>query len=85
MLASLELGADFSAGCARSVIRPAFLTTHPHCLTIRELTPATGIRSKVNGAGSTSWTPSTSIRYMRLGHKRVDVVVEAVVHAVDVA
>jgi len=29
MLASLKLVADFSAGCALSGIRPAFLLTHP--------------------------------------------------------
>lgn len=30
MLASVILGANFSIGCALSVIRPAFLLTHPH-------------------------------------------------------
>jgi len=30
MLVSAKVGADFSAGCALSVIRPAFLLTHPH-------------------------------------------------------
>jgi hypothetical protein len=38
----------------------------------------------MNGAGSTSRNPSTSMRYMRLRDKLVDVVDEAVVYAVDV-
>jgi hypothetical protein len=29
MLASLKMDADFSRGCALSVVRPAFLLTHP--------------------------------------------------------
>ena len=33
-----ELAADFSAGCALSGIRLAFLLTHPHHSAIRELT-----------------------------------------------
>jgi hypothetical protein len=38
----------------------------------------------MNGAGSTWRNPSTSMRYMRLRDKLVDVVDEAVVYAVDV-
>jgi hypothetical protein len=30
MLTFLKSGADFSRGCVLSMIRPAFLLTHPH-------------------------------------------------------
>ena len=46
MLVSMKLAADFSAGCALSVIRLAFLLTHPLRLTLRELTPANATISK---------------------------------------
>jgi hypothetical protein len=38
MLVLLELDADFSRGCMLSMIRPAFLLSHPHHLTLREVT-----------------------------------------------
>jgi hypothetical protein len=78
-------GADFSRGCALSVIRPAFLLTHPHRLTDRETTPVMASSSKdEQGRGHTSCSVR-SIGYMRLRHKLVHVVVVAVVYAVDVS
>jgi len=44
MLASMKLGADFSAGCALSGIRPAFLLTHPHHETGKHRSPLPGLR-----------------------------------------
>jgi hypothetical protein len=38
MLTFLKPGADFSRGCAYSVIAHTFLMIHPHRLTLRELT-----------------------------------------------
>jgi hypothetical protein len=39
--------------------------------------------ARMNGVGSTSRNPSTSMGYMRLRDKLVDVVDEAVIYAVD--
>jgi hypothetical protein len=83
MLVFVKLAADFSRGCVQPVIAHAFLLTHPHRrLLIRELPPA----SLSNDERDRRHTicPVRSIRYMRLGQKLIDVVVVAVVYAVDV-
>jgi hypothetical protein len=49
MLASVKLGADFSAGCALSFIACRFLATHPHHPVLREVT-----------LGDTPWLPHRS-------------------------
>ena len=85
MLVSLKSGADFSAGCAGERIGHLLLATHPHCLTIRESTSAMARRSKIEqGREYILSAPLGRQRYEMLGHKLVDVVVEAVVYAVEV-
>jgi hypothetical protein len=83
MLVFVELVAGFSARCALPVIACTFLLTHPHHLTIRELTLANASHSKDERGSLTSPAPLDLV--MRLRHKLVDVVVEAVLYAVDVA
>jgi hypothetical protein len=86
MLASTKLDADFSAGCALAVIGPAFLMTYPHRLTLREWTPANTRDSKGERGSTYIVCPIHQSRHRDvLGHKLIDVVVVAVVYAVDVA
>jgi hypothetical protein len=78
-----KLQTDFSRACATSAARPLISATHPP-LTIRELTPANASRSQRDGAGRVGRLPRPLDKVYGSGHKLVYVVVEAVVHAVDV-
>jgi hypothetical protein len=79
MLVFVELGADFSRGCARPAMQPPISATHPHRLAIRELTPANDQLRKGEWGRYYIICCVRSIRYMTLRHKLVYVVVEAVV------
>jgi hypothetical protein len=65
MLVALKPGADFSARCALSGIRSAFLLTYPRRLTYRESTPAMASSSKIERGRLYIVCPVRSIRYMR--------------------
>ncbi len=84
MLVPLKSGADFSRESAHSATRPRISTTRPRRLAIRELTPATGQLRNSERGRSLATCPAHSIRYMRLGHKLIYIVVVAVVYAMDV-
>ena len=75
---------DFSQGCAGMRIGHLLFATHPRRLTIRESTSAMASSSKgENGAGDVLPAPLDELT--RLTHKLVNVVVEAIVYALDVA
>jgi hypothetical protein len=74
---------DFSRGCAGMSIGHLLFATHPRRLTIRESTSAMASSSKgENGAGDV--LPAPLDQLTRLTHKLINVVVVAVVYAVDV-
>jgi hypothetical protein len=83
MLVSVELVADFSARCALSVIGPAFLLTRPTASQFANRLSQTPVAARVNGANAVLSAPFAQVDGM-LGHKLIDVVVVAVVQAVDV-
>jgi hypothetical protein len=75
---------DFSRGCAGMRLGHLLFATHPRRLTIRESTSAMASSSKgENGAGDV--LPAPLDQLTRLTQKLINVVVEAVVYAVDVA
>jgi hypothetical protein len=83
MLVSVKPGADSSRGCVHPAARPLISTTHPRPL-LRELALKDAV-AKVNGAAIMSSTPFARSGVEVLCHKLVDVVIVAVVYAVDVA
>ncbi len=85
MLVVMELASDFSAGCALLMIVHTFLMTHPPPTHNSRIGPANVNRSNGERGRCYVGCPVLSIRYMRLGHKLVDVVIVAVVYAMDVA
>jgi hypothetical protein len=76
---------DFSSGCAGRKIADPFLKTRPHRLSIRKLTSASLSKGE-NGAASVSSAlfarPDAYEAVLR--YKLINVVVVAVVYAVDV-
>jgi hypothetical protein len=62
MLAFLRMAADISRWCTGRKIGYSLLATHPYRRTIRELTPANGIRSKVEQGREYILCPVRSIR-----------------------
>ena len=79
-----KFAAGFFAGCAGMRLGHLLFATHPRRLTIRESTSAMASSSKgENGAGDV--LPAPLDQLTRLTQKLINVVVEAVVYAVDVA
>jgi hypothetical protein len=83
MLVSQKPEAEFSRGCAGRTISQLLFATHPP-LTIRELTPANASRSQRDGAGRVGRLPRPLDKLYGSGHNLINVVIVAVVHAVDV-
>jgi hypothetical protein len=79
-----ETGYGFFAGMCAACHRSHFSCEPPYHLGIREITPANGRRRKSENGAEDS-CPVRSIRHLWgvLCHKLIDVVVVAVIYAVD--